>query len=439
MTTLVPQIPVTSGHEPGNTIATRPGTERPRSAVWAGRLLLTALFIDLAGTKWASYLPTPVPGLYLPDAVLGASALLATVAMATHVRVRRFGTALAATAVTSIYIVVRLAEAFGSSSTIWSLWIRDMAPLMYVAIIPMLVGAAHAVRFRALLRTVRFASIFMSVTVLGHISGVLNPVDMGTEVAVFTPRPDVDNTVLGLGILAFGGWGTSGRPRRVVQAGFLVLAAMNYSRAGLLAALVCVAVALLRERRQLLGPWVIALLLTAGSVIGLAVLLWPATPGTPPAIAAPEAVVRLMESDLASGTTEARLLAWRHLLAYTQTQGNTFAGAGPASQPVIDSGAVAYLSGSTDVRAPHNWFVGVVAYHGIIGLIAWCVAYGRVLVPRNLQGNSLLPGAAILAYLTASLFGVVIESPFGSLPMAIMAAWMLAHESLPRKTVQRLD
>ncbi len=33
-------------------------------------LILSALFIDVAAGRWGAYILTPIPGLYLPDALL---------------------------------------------------------------------------------------------------------------------------------------------------------------------------------------------------------------------------------------------------------------------------------------------------------------------------------------------------------------------------------
>lgn len=398
----------------------------PALATWAGRLLLTALFLDLAGTKWASYLPTPIAGLYLPDGILACSALLAFLAWVSGYPVRRFSSAVLASACASAYVMLRIADTLGRGPDPNALWIRDMAPFLYLTLLPPLVVAAQTIPFSALLRTVRLATACMGLVVASGFVGLLAPIDIGTELPLFSLRPDVDSTVLGIGVLAFGGWGPAGQPRRWVQAVLVLLVATNYSRAGLVAALLCVAVAVARERRTLSFPWMVGTALVAWGFIGMVVLLWPTGAAVP--IAAPEALSRLATSNLEGGTTGARLAAWETLMNYTLDNGDLLSGAGPSAEPLITSGAVAHLSGAEDVRAPHNWLIGAVAYHGFVGLLSWLLAFARVLLPRNLRGGRLLPAAGITAYITASLFGVVVESPFGSLPMVAMAAWVLAHE-----------
>lgn len=437
MTRQLPAEPRSAGETTAKELARRIDPDAtPRLATWAGRFLLFALFLDLAGTKWASYLPTPVSGLYLPDAVLMGAALLASVALVSGYRVQRLGTAALASIGAVAYVIYRVADVFGGPSPSALLWVRDMAPFLYVALLTPLVVAAQAIPFSTLLRTVRLATAFMAVTIGGRLGGLITPIDIGSEFPLFAPRPDADAAVLGIGILAFGDWGSSGRPRRWVQALLLLLVATNYSRAGLIAASVCVVIAAARERRELLSGWVAGTALILMGGVGLLALMWPGVVLAP--LGSAEAVIRLASSDLESGTTGARVNAWEALVAYTLRQGEVVLGSGPATQPVMASGAVTYLSGAADVRAPHNWFVGAFAYHGLVGILAWTLAFARVLLPRSLHGSRLLPSAGIVAYLTASLFGVIVESPFGSLPIVVMAAWVLAHEP-PRNILAPYD
>lgn len=401
----------------------------PFTAAWGGRLLLTALFLDLAGTKWASYLPTPVAGLYLPDALLGTSAVLGFLAMVTRYRIERLGRALLAALPVWSYVIYRVVSAPTLPPPNASLWLRDMAPFLYIALIPLLVPAVHGITFRTLLRTVRAASVFMGLVVAGLLSGLVSPVSIGTEIPLFSGRPDVDNTVLGLGIIAFGGWGAHGRPHRLIQLALMSLAAANYSRSGLLAAGVCVLAAALHERREILRSQSVAPVMVMGSALGLLILLWPPNLPSPTPVRSPEAVERLLRSDVDTGTTAARMRAWDRMIQYTRVHEHIMLGSGPASQPVLASGAVEYLSGSKDVRAPHSWFVGVFAYHGLVGLGAWVFAFFVIFRRWRRTPYAILPVAGIAAYTVSGAFGVVIESPFGSLPMAALGAWLLAHTS----------
>jgi hypothetical protein len=397
-----------------------------RIVQFAGLMMLVALFIDVAGTKWGSYIPTPVPELYLADLLLALSAFTAGFALIGGFRPQGLRPALVAAVGPALYVLFRMIEAQGSAPLSWSYWLRDVAPFAYLALIPLLVGAASSVSFHLLLRTLRAASFLLALWVAAIITGLLHPIHIGTQVPAFSPRPDVDNVVLGIGVIAFGDWGTAGKPRRTLQLGFAVLAAMNYSRAGLLAAMLCALVALLRERRHFLSHYAAPLLLILASLLGLVLILDPIPGRSDHNLEPPQAVARLIESDIGIGTTSARIAAWGDVLYFTHANGDFLMGAGPGKHPVIDSGAVAYLSGSNAVRAPHSWPIGAIAFHGVVGLGIWLFAYSRVLLSWTKNAAGVLAVTAIFAYSFAALFGVIVESPFGSLPMVVLASWLLA-------------
>ena len=413
-------------------VAVRPALSlRERTAIV---LILTATFLDLAGTKWASYIPTPVPQVYLPDLLLSSGALLAIVGRSRGTRQR---SPVAVGLFVTIYVGYRAVEQIASSqAAVWEYWIRDMAPFFYLALVPSLAQALRLVRFEVVVSLVRAASAVLGVTVLAQDLGALSPIDYGGQFPAFQLRPDADGVVLGLGVLAWGRWEALS-PRRFAQVGLLLLALGHYSRAGVLAALLCAAIAMYRERALLAPRFGGALLIigTIGASVGLVGVL-PALAAEPGVL--PEALSRLVATDLDTGSTGARTKAWTLVLHHVHGQSLWLFGAGPGRAPLADSGALRFLSGSEDVRAAHNWFVSAIAYHGILGLSIWAAAIWAVVKLGFRSGrHKVLPVTGILAYLICGSFGVIVESPFGSLPISVFSALIIAGSpQLGTKTCQ---
>ncbi|MCR2824241.1 O-antigen ligase family protein [Microbacterium sp. zg.Y909] len=212
------------------------------------------------------------------------------------------------------------------------------------------------------------------------------------------------------------------------------------SRAGLASGLVLLLIALLlaRPRGSRLSPTVVgvALLGTAGALpLAATVLMDP-----------PEwmrALTRILgdntaEQSTARNTWDARIYAWTRIVEYTAAdQGRFLFGSGAGSHPIRDSGALIYLSGDPSVRAAHNFVITWFAMFGLIGvlsvvlvLVVWAlVATGQARQQRGLNAVGL---ALFVSLLVAGLAGVIVESPFGYMPLILgmCCALLPTHSSV---------
>jgi hypothetical protein len=386
----------------------------------SAKLVLAALVIDLAATKSGSYIGIPGIPVFLPDILLAMGAGLA---LRWLPAVSRSGL-LVSTALLLFALTQLLRPAAGPLL----LAVRDVAPYLYLALVPFVALALRGVHPSVFLRCVRVAVLVLAASLALRLAGVLDPIDVPfAGVPLFSPRDDAEAVVLGIGLVAFGRWEGIARPSRLLQATMLVLAFLSYSRAGLLAVLFCFAVAAAREAELWARPRVLQVLasvtaLLCLSVMSLVLIGLENTPITPP-----QALQRLLSTDTSVGTTGARIAAWQLLLEHAEVNGTTTLGAGPGTEPVADSGAVAYLSGDLTVRAAHNWAVSAIAYFGTIGLALWTAAVVVFLSRLTRAPLRSLAVAAVGAYGVAAALGVIVESPFGSLPIAVMLAWLLAN------------
>jgi hypothetical protein len=128
----------------------------------------------------------------------------------------------------------------------------------------------------------------------------------------------------------------------------------------------------------------------------------------------------------AQGTERARQLVWDGVIEWVgQSTTRTIVGGGFGNDFLAESGTLAYLEGTTyeNVRSPHNWFVGIYARLGLVGL-ALSILVCLQLVVIILKNRKLLAqepllatsGLIIFAFLPVATLGVVMEAPFGAVP-----------------------
>jgi O-antigen ligase len=129
----------------------------------------------------------------------------------------------------------------------------------------------------------------------------------------------------------------------------------------------------------------------------------------------------------ATGTARARRLAWQAIEIYIE-QNNTrdWTGVGFGPDFLHDSGGdILLLGGSTeDVRQPHDYVINTWARLGLIGLImiiaiaAFAIRnIGKLGRSPQLDGMDIIAIAVAVGLSVSACYGVVLESPFGALPV----------------------
>jgi hypothetical protein len=100
----------------------------------------------------------------------------------------------------------------------------------------------------------------------------------------------------------------------------------------------------------------------------------------------------------------------------------------------INSGASAPVKCMIDhgwdavpVRDPHNWFLNMMLYHGIVGTGIWLFGFGAVFWVTRRVKNGSLAVIAIGAYFVCGSFQVIMSAPFALLPTAVFLAWLLSR------------
>lgn len=153
----------------------------------------------------------------------------------------------------------------------------------------------------------------------------------------------------------------------------------------------------------------------------------------------------------ARGTEQARRLVWTGVINWVnEDPSRVLFGSGFGNNFLEQSGTAEYLEGTTytNVRSPHNWFVGTYARLGApgallalawIGQLSWTIVRSRTKVSRD--DLLVLSVLVFICILTIATLGVVLEAPFGAIPF-FWCCGLLVTDCCPtrndsRNTTQR--
>ncbi len=236
-------------------------------------LILSALFIDVGAGRWGAYILTPIPGLYLPDALL----VLGILTSIPNIRklkdlpiIIRFAVALPL-----VYICARLLELLtnGGSQNLY-LVVRDLAPFVFLSLVPLIAVALISVPFLWILWVLRISSVIHVVGVILVSLGLLSPVSVSFiqpgATALFDFRGDLQGVIVGIGLVSWGKWPGWVGANRYVQFALITFSFQLGSRAALVTALFSLLLVVFRERKWFpVWRWI---LLTTGALLALLAL-----------------------------------------------------------------------------------------------------------------------------------------------------------------------
>ena len=441
-------------------------------------LVAAAFFVDVVGGRWGSYIATPIPGIFLPDALLAAATILAFFTWTRHVIpnhwvVWAFGPVL-------VYVVLFLLPEFGLVDPGRRyLALRDASPFLYLGIAPVLALGLRRISGRTAVLWLRLASGCLLVGSLVVTLGFVQPFSaiwLGTPFArVLEYRTDITGALLAAGIVSWQAIPAVGlRGSRIVQALYVVGAGICVeSRSGLMTIAVAVVIVAISTRRLTQ-----AIVLTFAGVLcfllGNIVMDYTSSRGEDPAsvtqsITLPPSSMMTNEgaslNSLArSGTVEARLRTWDLILSGLNRDKTWWVGGSAGSDylyelctgikvapqvvsairedpkcPVDDYGP------SPLVRDPHNWLLNIVVTHGLLGLAVFVNCIGCVLW-RGRRSTVYMQAAWVIGFLLISGLTFLISGGYALLPISVAMAWIVSRtgwregpDGVDRKPVDQGD
>ena len=457
-------------------------------AICAAVPVLTALFIDLAFGRWGAYLKSPIPGVFLPDFLLAVSCLLALPNLR---RLKNLPTpVLVTSALCLVYAALRLGlEIFVFQNNDQYLALRDLAPFLFLGLVPIVAMALQEITWPIILRIIRAATVtYLIITLLAswNLISPFSSLLIGSEnIRIFENRGDLAGVLLGIGLLAWGDWKQSLQPNRWVQ---LVLIGAGFqldSRSALITFAFFLLTTVLLERSKL--TWKKALKWTLASAIVIVVVssiqalssvedLPPVgsesiqDQNTPQSQKGPQKSPQdhsLIPNPLSNftdiggqGTLGARLDTYSKVTNYLLSGHVWILGSGPGSdalyeactgvkspapaKTLISTGegilalpkcAVDDQNAPSTLRDPHNWLLNLLLYNGLLGFIIFILPF-LMLSRRNYgKGRAVtFTRIVIMGFFVCGSFGVIISSPFAMLPIAVLMAGALRHHQETRLT-----
>ncbi len=402
-----------------------------------------ALYL-LATTRWGSGLSLVGGPPFLSDLVLALILIDRAVAAAAHRAVSTGVDLWVGVFATCLLVWSVILMAFGPIS---QNALRDAAPYLYVVTIflvrPPTESSERSVS-RALMAVLIFHAAWVTLAQLDPSLEAGTPiVAAGTH--LLSLRSDIDSLVCGL-LAAIGLHralaGRSPTYNLALAAWGAVLVFTFFNRAGLLAFIMelVVVMLLVPARRRLVGKYDRRVAIAVLAMI-VPILLVGASQSRP--------VERLLvtvpgsasSSNFhgATGTANARLKAWKALIAYMErSPTRELRGVGFGPDFLHDSGADVLLLGTVaaeqeNVRSPHNYLLGTWARLGLIGVVmvlALLIAGLRLarLVAKHaphVRDDDVLAMLLVASIPVVAFIGVVLESPFGALPYF----WAIGHLS----------
>jgi hypothetical protein len=129
-------------------------------------------------------------------------------------------------------------------------------------------------------------------------------------------------------------------------------------------------------------------------------------------------------SSIVGGTTDAtsennvvwRLVWWAKILDYSLTSPNFFIGKGLGMNLATDDDIITL---DDSLRSPHNFHLNIMSRFGVLVFMIWMYFLIQLLKPlfkKQLQGERLLIGCILLAFLLNASFDVFLEGPMGAFP-----------------------
>lgn len=407
-----------------------------------------AVALILAATRWGSYIGAPP--LFLTDVLLFLG--LAQWFVLRHKHGQALRNDLVARDRPGLalnlffgYVLFRVVFALTQGATV-SDWIRDAAPFVYSFLA--FVSAASIARStrEARIRSARIFLIALSAhlvwatfSIMTRFAGIPLP---GGAAAIFQIRPDIDMAVLGVGAGAFllRAFRTKKRFWPIVAILISLIDVLSLqSRAGLISVVAALFVAYLvfyvstptRSGRRLFSQMLIPVMLAI-----LLVVLPQTGPGQRLIATIDSSSATTAEQFNAQGTEQARRLVWTRVIDWTnENPARQLFGSGFGNDFLSESGTLAYLEGTTydNVRSPHNYFVGIYARMGIVGLTAALFLVLTLVssVFRRLRVAAeddviAIASMIVVAFLPVASLGVVLEAPFGAVPFWWAAGVVLA-------------
>lgn len=401
------------------------------------KIVLVVLCLDLFGGRWITYVGIPGTPIYFLDSaflLLCSYALLICKLHKDHCRrstnVNRY--------ILLILFTFLLFQGLRNGSTNLALRFRDLMPFTYLFFVPFLNCNLKSVDKKSLADKLIFVGFAHLSWAIPSARGLISPVYLGGifQEPLFGVRTDQTGFVISIALLAcFYRIGQSIKLKQsIITAVCLSISVVFFnSRASLIAVAFSLLFGLiyLFKSNSLTLRHRISPIVSLGFIFLALILFLNVFQIDLPEDSSLKRVGLIYSStgegqNSAYWTRKGRENAQSLLIEWTKKNHMVWFGAGPGREMLLESGAVRYLSGDLTVRSPHSWPISLLARFGIIGAGLWVGVFLKFFTQNDMfhRGLKILafPRSAVYPIIITSLFGVIVESPFGMLPLVVFLA-----------------
>ena len=384
------------------------------------KIFLASIILSIGLGKWGAWIGLPNLGIFLIDLMFFGSLFVHSLINADRVKYSKN--------VSIILFVFILIQTLRSQDSSVPVVLRDLIPFVYLASIPYVIEIVSTLAWSDLISSIRVGVLINLFWTIPVTVGILDTIQIFPDfvgVPLFTHRYDLTGIVLALGIIFFGKFDFINlRSSMALRSICLALGLLQSSRAATIAVLLALLFVILQTSSSQKRRLVFWVPITVG-IFACVIVIFSSSFES---FTSKSSLARFgligddsFASESAKNTSAARVRAAQKLLSWFDDQNQTLLGVGPGTEMVQLSGAYTDLSGSVEVRAVHNWFISVYVRFGVIGTIIWTFIVLRgFYLSRNLK-NWCWRVSIIIICIVAGM-GVIIESPFGSLPFAFLVA-----------------
>jgi hypothetical protein len=378
---------------------------------FSSKFILVAVGSSLAFGRWGAWLGLPAQNLFVIDMVL----LLSAVAIFPRYLIKnKF--------MLFLFVIYCLYQFSRNPSTSIALRLRDLMPFIYLILFLILKNQINLIPKKdiyAMLKVSTFIGLIWNFLISIKAINTFS-FDTFVGIPIFSQRPDHFGIMAAIGIIVWSNSIFNSDKRNIfnsiVVCLFIVEVFLLPSRAGFLAMMVGLIFIVVKYHRK----QIIKVIFLMSTLLIASVSLSSALYNLLPDVSLVKKTISFGKNadilEQGAGTARGRLNGQGALIDWVSSNNLQWVGGGPGREILNESGAIRWLSGDLDVRYPHNWWTSLFARFGIFGFLLWVLAF-IFLWRENFQKNLNFSSTIIVAILIASTFGVIIESPFGIIPL----------------------
>lgn len=392
--------------------------------------IIIAVTLSIFGGRWISYIGFPSFNLYIVDILFFSGVAGSVLTCRQRFKLERSQFSLCIILMTYLFILLLWPSQYSLK-----LRIRDLSPFIYLLATPIIYKTFTIGSWRSAIKSFRWAAVLCTTWSNAVMFKILTPITTGIPLftlPIFSPRWDHSGMIACIGVVLWKNLRLFSLTGNDAIRIYLILSIfVQYSRASLLALIALIILSLAakdlrsneKKKEKVIYKLIFIFTLLALFSPYLNFSLATQSAFERFGLSKSTSLTEVFQHNLSAGTSQGRIKAQTALIAWTVDKNYLFFGAGPGSEMLLESGAYNFLSGAYDVRSPHSWPVSNFSRFGVFGFTLWHLFFYSFAMAKLHNSRITFASTVCLTIYVVSLFGVIIESPFGALPLSFFLAY----------------